>query len=77
MFEKKYRRDIDSFEVMDFVRILGRFGMKFTVSNERYIADDTYPNRRRSVRTFHIYTTRRQYRKFCEAIDILANYHLH
>lgn len=77
MFEQKKKFDVASSEVIDFVRLLGRFGMKFQISEEYMYVDDKDPNRKHYFRRFYVFGTRREFNDFFEARDILLNYHLH
>ena len=69
MFTIKRKFDIESNEVMDFVRLIGRFGLKFKVSDE-YVAEDSASRYRR----FIVYGTYRQLSDFLEAREIIYDY---
>lgn len=79
MFTKKYEFKVGSDQVVDFVRLLGRFGMRFSMTDERcenaYRRDFTVT--RVYYRKFSVYTTKRKMQKFYNAVNILANYQLH
>ena len=76
MFTVRKKFEIDSHEVIDFVRLLGRFGLKFKVSDERVIeGEDGKPTSR--YRCFMVFGTRRQIGEFMDARDIIYEYHKH
>lgn len=76
MFTIKKKFEIDNHEVMDFVRLLGRFGMKFKVSDEyEVIGQDEKTKTRR--RAFIVYGTRKQLSEFLDARDIIYEYCMH
>lgn len=64
MFKTKIRIRIGSQDVIDFVRLLGRFGLKFEFSDEYSIVDDIDPDRKLRWRRFYVYGTRRQLKRF-------------
>lgn len=70
MFIKQLTLQVNSKDVVNFVRLLGRFGMRFEISNEYCKADDLDPSRKNWFRRFVIYGTRRKLTKFCGAINI-------
>lgn len=73
MFTMKRKYEIVSDEVMNFVRLIGRFGLKFKVSDE-YVVDDPEKNTKTRYRRFVIYGTHRQLSDFQEAKDIIYDY---
>lgn len=73
MFTIKRKFEIESHEVMDFVRLIGRFGLKFKVSDE-YIVEDPEKNTKDRYRRFIIYGTYRQLGDFLEAREIIHEY---
>lgn len=76
MFTIKKKFEIDSNEVMDFVRLLGRFGLKFKMSDEYEVAgQDGKKNTR--CRAFIVFGTRKQLCEFLEARDIIYEYNMH
>jgi hypothetical protein len=76
MFIIRKKFEISNHEMMDFVRLLGRFGMKFKVSEEQEIPNQDGKTKDR-YRVFTVFGTRRQIREFMEARDIIYEYHLH
>jgi hypothetical protein len=76
MFIIRKKFEISNHEVMDFVRLLGRFGLKFKVSDEHEIPNQDGKTKDR-YRVFTLFGTRRQISEFMEARDIIYEYHLH
>lgn len=77
MFTYKEEFEINSHDVIDFVRLLGRIGMRFEFSDEYCMRDDLDPTRKIRFRRFYVTGTRRQFNKFYEARDMLWKYRLH
>ena len=77
MFTCKKKFEINSYEVVDFIRLLGRIGMQFEFSDEYCVADELDSAKQVRCRMFHVKGTRKQMAKFYEARDLLAKYHLH
>lgn len=73
MFTIKRKFEIESDEVMDFVRLIGRFGLKFKVSDEYYV-DNPEKNTKDWYRRFVVYGTYRQLSEFLEAREIIYDY---
>ena len=73
MFTVKRKFEIESHEVMNFVRLIGRFGLKFKVSDE-YIVEDPERNTKSRYRRFIIYGNYRQLGEFLEAREIIYDY---
>lgn len=73
MFTVKRKFEVESHEVMNFVRLIGRFGLKFKVSDE-YTVEDPEKNTKRRYRRFIIYGTYRQLGEFLEAREIIYDY---
>jgi hypothetical protein len=69
--------EVNSHEVIDIVRLLGHFGLKFEVSDEYCRATDPISNRKEWFRTFVIYGTRKQLAEFCNARQLVLKYLLH
>ena len=76
MFTIKRKFRVETHEGMDFVRLLGRFGLKFKVSDE-YAVEDLEQETKDRYRTFIVYATRRQMADFLEAREIIYDYTLH
>lgn len=76
MFTVRKKFEIESFEVMDFVRLLGRFGLKFKVSDERAVeVGEGKPPRH--YRCFVVFGSRRQIGELLDARDIVCEYNKH
>lgn len=73
MFTIKRKFEIESQEVMDFVRLIGRFGLKFKVSDE-YFVENAEKNTKDWYRRFIVYGTYRQLSEFLEAREIIYDY---
>lgn len=76
MFTIRRKFEVECHEVMDFVRLLGRFGLKFKVSDE-YVAEHLEDRTMNRFRRFVVFGTRRQLSDFLEAREIICDYHLH
>ena len=76
MFTIRKKFEIDSHEVMDFVRLLGRFGLRFKVSDERVIDNEEGKPASR-YRCFMVFGTRRQLGELLDARDIVYEYNKH
>ena len=77
MFTCKKKFDVNSNEVIDFVRLLGMIGMRFEFSDEYCVNDDLDSSRKVRFRRFYVIGTHRQMNKFYEARDLLYKYRLH
>lgn len=73
MFTVKRKFEVENHEVMNFVRLIGRFGLKFKVSDE-YTVEDPENNTKSRYRRFIIYGTYRQLSEFLEAREIIYDY---
>lgn len=69
MFKTKMRIRINAHDVIDFVRLLGQFGLRFEFSDEYSVVDDIDPDRKLRWRRFYVYGTRRQLKKFEKVLD--------
>lgn len=77
MFIYEMKLEVSSYEVVDIVRLLGRFGFRFEISDEYCKVDDLDPDRKRWFRRFKIYGRKKKLNEFIEARKIIFNYHLH
>ena len=77
MFIYVMKLEVNSHEVVDIVRLLGRFGFKFEISDEYCKVDDLDPDRKRWYRRFKIYGRKRKLNAFMDARKIIYNYQLH
>lgn len=74
MFIKKYEFPVKRSLVVDFVRLLGRYGLRFTMGDEYCVVDHNYPQNSCKYRKFKVYTTKWKMVKFNqEAMSVLAN----
>jgi hypothetical protein len=69
--------EVNSQEVVDTVRLQGRFGFKFEISDEYCKVDDLDPARKRWYRQFKVYGRKKMLNKFIEARKIIHNYLVH
>ena len=60
MFTNVCETNVESGNVVQFVRILGKFGVRFKMSDEWFVADDLDPAKKTWCRTFRIYATKKQ-----------------
>jgi hypothetical protein len=70
MFNKKYECKIGEMEALDFVRILGKYGMRFEVSDQYFEVDPKDPNHKLGFRTIKFWASKKQ------AIDIVEQFRL-
>lgn len=77
MFTYEMKMEVNSHEVVDVVRLLGKFGMRFDISNEYSKVDDLNPTHKIRFRQFTIYGTRKELKAFFSARKLIASYHLH
>lgn len=73
----KKKMEVNAHEVIDIVRLLGRYGLKFDISDEYYRVDDLDTTRKERFRLFVIYGTRKQLAEFLNARNIIVDYQLH
>ena len=81
MFTRKYEFKIGNNYVLNFVRLLGRVGVKFEISNLRCdVRDDHFGvdgmdvEQKSYYRLFRVYATKRQIEKLRETTNILKDY---
>lgn len=74
---KRRRMDVNAHEVIDIVRLLGHFGLRFEISDEYYKYDDLDTNRKERFRRFVVYGTNKQLAEFDKARKLILSYHLH
>ena len=60
MFNKSHEVTVESGCVVDFVRVLGSYGVRFEMSDEWYNVDQIDPNTKRWYRTFKVYAGKKQ-----------------
>lgn len=76
MFDRKYSFKIEERETVAFVRLLGRFGFRFDMSDVRWSVDSFGFKPSVQYRVFKVYTNPWKMARFRETIRILANYNL-
>ena len=81
MFTKKYEFKIGNNYVLNFVRLLGRVGVKFEISNlrcdvkdDRFGVDGLDVEQKYYYRLFRVWATKRQIEKLRETTNILKDY---
>ena len=77
MFTYKKKMEVNSHDVIDIVRLLGHFGLRFEISDEYCKVDDLDPNRKERFRRFVIIGSRKRVGEFIAARNIIINYHRH
>ena len=77
MFTTKRKFEIISGEVIDFARLLGRFGLKFRISDEYVVDSGEGIHDKEHYRRFVVYGTRRQLADLLEAQEIIYDYRMH
>lgn len=65
-----YYVDVESFNVISFVRILGKLGIRFSMSDEWYFVDHVEPDKKHWYRTFKVYTTKKVWMDICKEANI-------
>lgn len=76
MFERKYNFRIDEQDCVPFVRLLGRFGLKFEMSDV-YVSGTCLGMRPATqYRVFKVFATPWKMEKFRDTIKLLAEYGL-
>lgn len=76
MFERKYNFKIEEQDSVTFVRLLGRFGFKFEMSDIRMSSTCLGMRPVTQYRVFKVSATPWKMEKFREAIRLLAEYGL-
>lgn len=77
MFKREMRMEVKSCEVVDVVRLLGKFGLKFEFTNEYRRGDTLSSNGQNWFRRFTVYGTKKKLKAFVEARQVIYNYRLH
>ena len=77
MFKFKKKFEVSNHELIDFIRLLGRFGLEFEFGDEYYTLDELNPHRKLRYRCFVVKGTYKQLKEFYIARDIIANYLAH
>lgn len=76
MFYKSEEFNIDTFYFADFMRLLGRIGVKFDVSDEYYSIDRVDPKRKHYYRTVTVHANRKQLSELYAVGNILVGYQM-
>lgn len=71
MFTHCKKIEVDSREVVEVVRLLGRLGLRFGISDEYCKVDDLDPKHKVWFRKFSIYGRKRQLKRFSAARNII------
>lgn len=74
-FTKKRKFEINSHELIDFLRILGRIGIQFKIGSEYTV--EVEPGKSERFRKVLVYGTRKQIADILEAQDIIYEYCSH
>ena len=69
MLTKTYETNVESGNVVQFVRILGKIGVRFKMSDEWFVADNLDPAKKTWYRTFRIYATKKQLKLIQSEVD--------
>jgi hypothetical protein len=77
MFTKSYKFNVDTHSIIDFVRVLGRIGLKFDIGDERCVADKNDPDKKTRYRTFVVYAKWKEIEELMNLMDIIATYQQH
>lgn len=75
MFTIRRKFEINIHELIDFVRLIGRIGLKFNIGDE-YIVEGVNGVKER-FRRIVVFGTRRQISELLDARDIIVNYCRH
>ena len=68
--------NIGSFYFADFMRILGRIGVQFDVSDEYYTVDRIDPKRKHYYRTITVHASRKKLSELYAAVQVLIGYQM-
>ena len=60
-----YDMTVESGNVVGFVRILGKYGIRFDMGDEWNLVDNIDPTKKRWYRTFRLYTSKKQMKIIC------------
>ena len=76
MFKKRLTFKIDKSEVVNFCRLLGKYGLKFKISNLLYKATDIDADNRHYYREMVVDATKKRAYKRYEAINVVNGRYL-
>jgi hypothetical protein len=65
---------VDSHSIIDFVRVLGRLGLKFDVSDERCVTDKNDPDKKSRHRMFVVHATSKEIQELMNIIDVISTF---
>lgn len=71
-FTKKRKFEVNTHELIDFLRILGRVGIQFKISGEYTV--ETEPGKTERYRRVTVFGTRKQIADILEAQEIIYDY---
>lgn len=71
MFTRKYKFTIESFHFVDFMRLIGKFGLKFEVGNERCCIGRCGLTHYRDIT---VYATKKEIDRVYDTIEVLYNW---
>lgn len=69
MFKRQLVFKIDAKEVINFSKLLGRYGLKFEISKARCLTSDVDPDNKHFYREVKVMATKRQAYKLFESIN--------
>ena len=69
MFKKKFIFKIVDSEVLNFCKILGRYGVKFEIGKLHTVANADDPFRALHYRLIAVYASERQIKKLCDELN--------
>lgn len=76
MFTVRKKYEVSVHELIDFMRLIGRFGLKFKIGDE-YVVKDENDKVTDRLRTITVFGTRKQLSELMEAQDIVYEYTRH
>jgi hypothetical protein len=77
MFNKKHNFIVESYQVIDFVRLLGRIGLRFSMSDEFSNVDELNPDKKVWYRKFTVYGRRKDMDKLFFAVNMTPAWSKH
>lgn len=76
MFEKTYKATVESGEFENFVRLLGKHGMRFDFTNLKIVSDPVDPWRVNASREFKITATPWKWKRLKKDIELISMYRM-
>lgn len=77
MFTRKLKMEVKASEVVDVVRLLGKFGLRFEFTNEYRKGNTFNSNGQNWFRMFTVYGRRKKLAEFTKVRQIIFDYRLH